>query len=199
MPICLCNGEIIIGDEGDITAKQLAFWHCRYSTAFALGKSRGVVEVEPNSQTLGGYQLDANNDYIHAHGRTCGNWPSDGTTVAKVGFETADDNQGGNETDIIRFQATARWKGDRSHIMHEQSSIADLEIGQAHQWTHFHIALDLSNMTLIREASISVTIAFLRTQSAINKVIVNHLAIAYETRDASMHTPCVKFPIPPIQ
>jgi len=82
-----------------LNATTVIWWYCKYIDAFSasVGAS-GATWTAPSVNSLGGYQLNANTEYLYFNGNVCNNWYGSSDLQLKVRFEINAGSVGANDS-----------------------------------------------------------------------------------------------------
>lgn len=160
------------------------YWH-EYNTdilSLSPGAS-GAILVEPDADTMGGYQLDDDTEYIYFSTYLEADWDDSTRPIIQITFETNTDNTGGGLADVVVLDVLCYHKseGDTACISHNH--VGTTTVGQAAQYTMFIMYLEIESD--VAGMSIGDTITFRinldTVTSDVDDVILNYLEIKYRT------------------
>ena len=171
---------------GKLVCNTSAYWYCKYIDAISVspGGSGATLQL-PTSNTLGGYNLDADGEYLYLNAFVCNNWDGATDPVLWIVYEVDVDNSGGNATDTVEFDVLVYLKGDGETSPKSQTLNVRQQIGQSAQYKRFWASVEIdhddgSNPVDIGDV-ISMRVNFDATSSDITDVIVNFFRFVYKT------------------
>ena len=179
------NGNVLI--EGNLRTKTSKWYYCKYMDAINLAKgASGATQVTPDANTLGGYQFNADDEYLYFNGIICDNWDEASDIEVTVCFEVNVNNIGGNVTDTVEFDLECLYKGVGDVVSKSQTPTGSIVIGQSPQYKRFAVTIlinydKVDNIVQIGDL-FSMRLNFNTTLSEIGDVIINFVRINYKTK-----------------
>lgn len=145
----------------------------------------GATQVVPDSNTLGGYNLDADGEYVYFTGHIHRDWDAASDILIEIHFECDVDNSGGNVGDDAEFDLLCYYKGDGDTTNKTQSPTVGVTVGQSARYKQFEgvvtIDYDLGGNVVDIDDVIAFRLNFDATNSDISDVVVNHITMQYQT------------------
>lgn len=175
--------------EGDFEGVTSKWWSCNYISMLevAAGGS-GATWTAPDADIVGGYQLNADTEYLYFTVRVCPNW--DGASDLRVGlrFEVNVDNTGGADADTVDFQLICYYKGATDIASKTQTLEEPTTVGKSAQYKAFDVVFTIDHdIGGGNDVDISDVISFrlnLETDtSEVDDVIANFAAFAFKTAE----------------
>lgn len=162
-------------------------WYCcKYIDVISVspGGSGSTLTI-PDTNTLGGYQLDASNEYLYSDGRACSNWDTNSNLDVIITFEVNVDNSGGNITDTVDLSLLAYYKGNGDTANKTQTVEIATIVGQSARYKQFisthSIDYDLVSNVVDSNDLISFRINLETDTSEVDNIIVNFIIFRYKT------------------
>ena len=173
----LYMGASYIRVSGDQTG---GYWHEYNIGAIDLSPgASGATQIAPNASSLGGYQLNAINEYLYFSSHVEDDWDSVSDGRFEIYFEVNDDNSGGLITDTVKFQLEVWHKLEGERVCTVYSLSGNTVVGQAEQHDLFDQYIAIGDLRS-REV-ISFRINLNTIQSQVDDVIVNYVEFKYPT------------------
>lgn len=156
------------------------YWH-----EYALGAidlspgASGATLIVPNASSLGGYQLNAINEYLYFNSHVDHDWDGTSDGLFEIFFEVNDDNSGGLVTDTVKFQLEVwhKVKGELTNTVYSLSG--NTVVGQSQQHELFEQEIIIGNL---RETEVLAFRLNINTiQSQVTDIIVNYIEFKYPT------------------
>ena len=174
-------------DSGAIRFTNSIYWtYHKLPASEFIPSSSGATWVDPNANTLGGYNLDADTEYLYINFIMCSDWDAASDAELICWFETDVDNSGGNIGDKVVFDAECYVKDIGDTACLTQSLSEDIIIDQAAQYKLFNftftIDYDNAGAPLSVGSVVTVRLNFDRTNSNITSVIFNRAIFRYKTK-----------------
>lgn len=167
------------------------YWHKYSLPAKSLSPgASGATLTEPNAQTLGGYLLDADNEYLYYAAHIEDDWDELSNILVEIYFETNEDNALGDIADTVDIDITCYNKtpDDGEYIPWVNSFDGTTTIGTVERYALFTQEIEIDSPTCNIETGecIIIRINFDTTNSEIGSIIVNYLEIKYQTSSPAM-------------
>lgn len=195
-PLTIYNGSTVkfrVDKDGDvinagyIRTSQSEWYYEKYMDAINLSPGgSGATQTMPSTNTIGGYQLDADTEYLYFNGILRSNWDGASDIKVDVVFEVNVDNTGGLATDTVDFSLLCYYKGDGETANKTQTPTASVTVGQSAQYKQFTATFTIDWDLTDNVAQVGDTFAFRlnlnTTASEVDNVIVNFVRIYYQTK-----------------
>ncbi|KKM26006.1 hypothetical protein LCGC14_1589210 [marine sediment metagenome] len=180
------NGQNLT-ETGTINASNAVWWREHHYTIFSISPgASGATETAPDSNTLGGWQLNASAETLFYNCHVHEDWSEDSDLEAHVIFEVNVDNTGGNVGDTVDLQLIARMKGDAETAVKTQTLEIATVVGQSAQYKQFEaiFLVDFDSGTDPLDVGDLVTFELnLETDtSEVGDIIVNHVMCRYRSK-----------------
>ena len=184
-------GDVIQRDGSvDFTAVQRCatslyrrYYHLPLA-AFDPGAS-GATWVDPDVNTLGGFQLDAAGEILFAKVDVHADWDAASDLNVELYFEVNIDNTGGLVTDTVDIKAVVYYKGVGELVNKSQVVEVATVVGQSDQYNLFKVelALNYDEVDNVIQAGDAITICMnLETDtSEVDNIIIVDAAFYYNT------------------
>lgn len=143
----------------------------------------GATQIIPTANTLGGYQLNAIDEYLYYTTHIEDDWDTQSDMIFEITFETNVNNAGGNPADVVIFNLLCLHKSEGSAVVHQNTDNGSTTIGTAGQYTLFkqNITLDYITEGYINGDTISYRLNLDTVNSDISNVIVNYVELKYKS------------------
>jgi len=167
------------------------YWHEDAISAMVLSPgTSGATLTEANAQSLGGYMLDANNEYLYYAAHIEDDWDGLSDILVEIYFETNEDNAGGNVADTVDIDIYCYNKtpDDGDYIPNINQFNGSTTIGTVERYMLFtqDILIDAPTCNISPMEIIIVRLNFDTVESEINSIIVNYLEIKYQSTSPAM-------------
>lgn len=181
--------NIFIGEdysfEKELDDGSGGYWHEYRFDVINLSKGgSGATYIIPNSDTLGGYRLDANTEYLYFTAHIEHDWDGFSDGLLDIGFEVGLDNTGGNVDDVVVLTIEHYHKGfgdiTTSPTTHNNSVV----VGQSPEWKFFEMFIDVND--LASEITMAFRISLDTTLSDVDNVILVHIEFKYPTKNPGL-------------
>jgi len=177
---------------GKLTFAELealtSIWnYCEYLPAISLSPGgSGATQITPSINTIGGYRLDAETEYLYFSGRICNPWDEISDIEIQVTFEVNTDNSGGADADTIDLSLLAYYKGSGELINKTQTVETVTVVGKSAQYKQFiatfYIDYDkVDNVVQIGDI-FALRLNLETDTSEVDNVIINFIRIMYKTK-----------------
>lgn len=171
---------------GVVRADSSVWWHIKEIAMYAIDPgASGATATVPSANTVGGYQLDVDTEYLYFQGEMGSDWDAASDPVLTVTFECNVDNSGGNAVDTIDFDLVAYAKGVTDTATKSQSLSGSVTVGACARYTMFSvdIAIDYDDGSNPVSAGdiLNFRLNLDTTDSDVDDVVVNHLDFKYKT------------------
>lgn len=189
----LNNNALIVGDDGKLSASTAVWFHCHYLDSSKVRVAGGPVEVPPDANTLGGWQVDANTELLYFHARVCEDWDGASDLSVFVDFEVNTDNSGGLVTDTVDLRLVCYYKGLGDVVNKTQTLEEAKVVGQSAQYklfnTEFTIDYDAVDNVVEALDRFSFILNLETDTSEVDDIIINHIVGQYRTAKVNREVP----------
>jgi len=174
------------GDFEGVTSK---WWFCHYIDMIEVSPGgSGATWTAPDANTIGGYQLDLETEYLYFSVRVCPNWDAASDLRLGITFEVNVDNTGGLVTDTVDLQLLCYYKGQGDTSSKTQTLEEATVVGQSPQYKTFQTLFTIDyNPGGGNDVEIYDVISFrlnLETDtSEVDNIIANFGAFAFKTAE----------------
>ena len=185
MPLHLFNNSLIVTDNKTLRSSDSVWYHCLYIGPEKLRVAGGPTETDPDSNTLGGWQLNAATEYLYSFGLVCSDWDSNSDILLCVAFEVNVNNEGGNITDTVDLSLTLWYKGLGEVVSKTQTIENSVVVGQSPRYkqfvTTFVIDWDKVDNVFEPEDILALRLNLETDSSEVDDIIVNFMSLKYKT------------------
>jgi len=174
--------------EAPLTFDDSYYWKCQKLTGleFAAGGS-GATWTAPDANTAGGYNLDADAEYVYFGSCVCGDWDAVSDMELIVCWETDVDNSGGNDADEVQIDVEVYMKGESETSTKNQSLSETQIIGKAARYTSYQTTFTIDYDSATDPIEVGDKMAFRlnfdATNSDIADIIVNDAIFRYKSAE----------------
>ncbi len=174
-------------NTGTIRATNAVWWREHHYSIFSISPgSSGATETAPNSNTLGGFQLDAVGEELFFNCHIHPDWSADSDVEAHVAFEVNVNNSGGSSGDTVDLKLVCRLKGEGETAVKTQTLENAVVVGQSAQYKQFEtiflINFDDGSNPVDSGDLISFTLNLETDTSEVDDIIVGHVMCRYRTK-----------------
>jgi len=174
-------------NENGIYASSSPWYYCKYMDAFSLASGgSGATLVTPDNNTLGGYNLDADNEYLYFNAAVCNNWDGASDPIVIIIWEVDVDNTGGGANDSVEIDLQCWFKGDGETSNKSQALSGRTEIGQSARYKQFMTTLTIDyddGSNPVEEGDVfTCRLNFDATNSDISDIVINFVRFAYRCK-----------------
>lgn len=172
------------GDFKGVTSK---WWYCTYIGMIEVSPGgSGATWTAPDANTIGGYRLNAANDYLYFSARVCPNWDAASDIRLGVVFEVNVDNTGGGDADTVDLQLLCYYKGQGDTSSKTQTLEIPVTVGKSPQYKAFSALFTVDYDAVANVVDVYDVLSFrlnLETDtSEVDNVIANFAAFAFKTK-----------------
>jgi hypothetical protein len=156
------------------------YWH-EYSLAaidISPGAS-GATLIAPNASSLGGYQLNAINEYLYFASHIDHDWDGVSNGLIEIFFEVNDDNTGGLVTDTVKIQLEVWHKRDGELTNTVFSLQGNTVVGQSQQHELFEQEITVGDLRELEVVAFRLNLNTI--QSQVTYIIINYVEFKYPT------------------
>jgi len=159
------------------------YWFEYGMPALVLSKGgSGATERPPDGNTLGGYRLDADDEYLYYGLSVSDDWDDVSDLTLRIAFEVNVDNTGGNADDRVVFSVDGYYKSVGDTSSHVCTCPGEVVVGQAERYKMFICELQ---MPMAAEGVVDGDTIILRLnldtlEGDIGSVIVNYVEVTYQ-------------------
>ncbi len=177
-----CNVEDPLPETLYVSSIQRSdgYWHEYNLGAIELSPGgSGATLIAPNISSLGGYRLDAINEYLYFTSHVEEDWDGVGAGNFEIAFEVNVDNTGGLVTDTVRFQLEVWHKlpGELTNTVFSLDGVTT--VGQSDQHELFEQEIEVGNLRAGEVVAFRININTVLSQ--VTTVIVNYVEFKYPT------------------
>lgn len=176
--------------DGVIRTTSAEWYACKYINGFSVDPgASGATFTAPDSDTLGGFNLDADGEFLYFNAKICSDWDGSSDVIIRVFWEVDDaDATGDAVIDVVAYM-----KGDGETSTKSQS-LSDTEdcTGDAQYTQHysdFTIDYDDGSNGLDSGDNLTCKLNFDATSSDISDIIYNYAIILYQTKKVNIEIP----------
>jgi len=171
---------------GVVRADSSVWWHETDIAMYAIDPgASGATATVPDANTIGGYKLDTDTEYLYFQGEACDMWDGASDPVVTIHFECNVDNSGGNAGDTIDFDLVVYMKGVTDTASKSQSLSGSVTVGACAQYTMFSvdIAIDYDDGSNPVDPGdiINMRLNLDTTDGEVDDVVVNHIVFKVKT------------------
>ncbi len=184
------NGQDLIG-TGKIRAAT-SVWHHEhdlFATSLNPGAS-GATRIATNSNTLGGWQLNAAGETLYFEAHMEAEWDAVSDLIINAWWEVNVDNTGGAGGDTVDLKLVVRYKGEGETAIKTQTVEVATIVGASAQYkqfkTSFTIDYDAANNVIDSLDLLSFAINLETDTSEVDDIILNLMELRYATTKPSL-------------
>lgn len=156
------------------------YWHEYAMGAIELSPgASGATLITPNISSLGGYRLDAINEYLYYNSHVEHDWDGVSNGLFEIFFEVNVDNTAGLVTDTVKFQLEVWHKLEGELVNTVYSLQGNTVVGQSDQHELFQQEIVVGNLRSVEVLSFRLNLNTI--QSDVTTVIVNYVEFKYST------------------
>ena len=186
MPQGLNNNALIIEDDGKFASAVSNWWNYRQISALDVSPGgSGATFVPPGANSIGGYQLDADTEYLYFGADVHSDWDGSSNAFIEVFFEVNINNGGGTVNDTVDLQVICRMKGDAEIAVRTQTLEVAKVVGQSPQFKQFTTELEIvyndGGDPLNVDDVIGMRLNLETDTSEVDNIIVNHFEFKYQS------------------
>ncbi len=178
-------------ETGTITAAT-SVWHHEhdlFATSLNPGAS-GATRTAPNSNTLGGWQLDASGETLYFEAHMEAEWDASSDLIINAWWEVNVDNTGGAGGDTVDLRLVVRYKGEGETAIKTQTVEVATTVGASAQYkqfkTSFTIDYDAASNVINSLDLLSFAINLETDTSEVDDIILNLMELRYPTTKPSL-------------
>ena len=156
------------------------YWHEYALGAIELSPgASGATLIVPNASSLGGYRLDAINEYLYFNSHIEDDWDGVSDGIFEIYFEVNEDNTAGLVTDTVKFQLEV-WHKLHGELTNTVFSLqGNTVVGQSQQHELFEQQITIGNLRMNEVIAFRLNLNTI--QSQVVNVIVNYVELKYPT------------------
>lgn len=174
--------SITFGDS--LRASTSIWWYCKHVDGINMSEGGSGPTIQlPNDNTLGGWNLTRDIEFLYFNGEICNNWDAASDLEVEIRWEL---NSPGGENDSVFFDLKSWYKGDTEDTTKYQTSTEGESVDGDLQYemfsTTFTIDYDLAD-NIIQEGDIlSFRLNLNTTASDVDDVFLNFATFRYKTK-----------------
>ncbi len=176
---------------GTITASS-SLWHHEhdlFATSLNPGAS-GATRVAPDSNTIGGWQLNAAGETLYFEAHMEVEWDAASDLIVNAWWEVNVDNTGGAGGDTVDLQLVVRYKGEGDAAIKTQTVEVATTVGASARYkqfrTTFTIDHDAASNVIDSLDLLSFALNLETDTSEVDDIIVNLMELRYATTKPSL-------------
>ena len=178
--------QLKITADGHIRAGSSEWYKTEHLGAIDLSPGgSGAVQVTPDANTLGGYNLDADGEYLYFTTHVHEDWDGASDILLDIHFECDVNNGGGLVTDDAEFDLLCYYKEAGETVNKTQTPTVVIVVGQSARYKLFEATItidyDLGGNVVDAGDIIAMRINFDASNSDIADVVLTHLTFKYQT------------------
>jgi len=171
---------------GAYQATSSVYWHCKYLDPYSISAGgSGATLVTADANTLGGYNLDDDTEYLYFHAKICNDWDASTDLKVYIVFEVNVDNTSGDPADTVDLSLLLYYKGSGETSNKTQTVEVATTVGQSAQYkqfvAEFTIDHDLVSNVIDIDDIISFRLNLETDTSEVDNIIINFITIRYQT------------------
>ena len=152
----------------------------------------GATWVDADANTLAGWKLDANTEYLDFDSDIHADWDGASNPTVEIKYTVNVDNTGGTGADTVDFQLVAYYKGFGDNATKSQTISSSDTVGASDQYKQFHheIEVDWDYADNVLEVGdvISFVLSLATGTSDIDDITVNEVSFYYPTTHVGIET-----------
>ena len=183
--------NVALINTGTITAGT-SVWHHEhdlFATSLNPGAS-GATRTAPNSNTIGGWQLNAAGETLYFEAHMEVEWDASSDLIVNAWWEVNVDNTGGTATDTVDLRLVVRYKGEGDTAIKTQTVEVATTVGASAQYKQFQTAFtidyDAASNVIDSLDLLSFTINLETDTSEVDDIILNLMELRYATTKPSL-------------
>lgn len=185
MSINLYNNKVIINDDGEVELDVPIYWHYNYIDISQAVVS-GTTYQAPDGNSLGGYRLDRDVEYIYFNSKVFTDWDGASDLEVVVFWELNADNSGGGVDDTVDLKLSCDMKGVGEITPKNQTSEEVTIVGQSLRYKQFEttFVLDYNDGSNPVDADdlMSFVLNLETDTSEVDDIIINFVIFRYKTK-----------------
>lgn len=156
------------------------YWHEYNIDAVVVSKgASGATLVVADNVTLGGYRLDAIDEYLYVKSHVEDDWDGATPALLEINFETNINNAGGNDDDVVAFTVDCYHKIEGGSTLNHAVHSGNVTVGKAARYTLAKVDMHISDIAIDQISSFRINLDI--PTSDIDDVIVTYIEIKYQT------------------
>ncbi len=187
------NGQNLTG-TGTIRAGS-SVWdheHDLFATSLDPGAS-GATRIVPDSNTLGGWQLNAAGETLYFEAHVEAEWDAVSDLRTNIWFEVNVDNSGGSAGDTVDLKLVIRYKGEGDTVIKTQTVEVATVVGASARYKQFKAAFTIDFDAIDNVIDVLDVLSFalnLETDtSEVDDIVIQLVELRYKTTKPSIETP----------
>ena len=181
------NGYIDKVYSKAVPSYDTSLWYrANHIPAFALSPgASGATFVPPSSDSLGGWNLDAANEYLYSGDSVTSMWDGASDLSFRVTFEVNVDNTGGADADTVDLQLICYYKGHDEIVCKMQTLEEAKTVGKSARYKRFTTAFTIdwdaaSNIVEVGD-KMHFRLNLEVDTSEVDDIIINTIMFRYKT------------------
>jgi hypothetical protein len=156
------------------------YWHEYNFDVYEISPgSSGATFIAPNVSSLGGWQFNGITEYLFFSAHIEDDYDELTNGILEVSFEVNDDNSGGNDTDVVKFQLEVWHKIEGENGCTVESLTGSTVVGKATQHDLFIQDITIPNLRLGENISFRINLDTITGD--VTDVIINYMELKYQT------------------
>ena len=184
------NGQNLTS-TGTVTAST-SVWHHEhdlFATSLNPGAS-GATRTAPDSNTIGGWQLDASGETLYFEAHMEVEWDAASDLIVNAWWEVNVDNTGGAGGDTVDLQLVVRYKGEGDTAIKTQTVEVATTVGASARYKQFRmtfvIDFDATDNVIDSLDVLSFALNLETDTSEVDDIILNLMELRYATTKPSL-------------
>lgn len=186
-----------LDEGGNITipttlrSDRSVWWHEHdlFATSLSQGAS-GATEIAPDSNTIGGWQLNASGETLYYGAHIEQDWDRVSDIQVNVWFEVNVDNTTGNSGDTVDIKIVVRYKGEGDTAIKSQTLEVATTVGASARYKQFKATFTVDFDSGGNVVDVLDVVAFalnLETDtSEVDDIIINLVELRYKLNHPSL-------------
>ncbi|KKL98329.1 hypothetical protein LCGC14_1825540 [marine sediment metagenome] len=192
--------DFYISEDGkvtipDVLRSNMSVWdheHDLFATSLDPGAS-GATRIVPDSNTLGGWQLNAAGETLYFEAHVEAEWDAVSDLRANIWFEVNVDNSGGSAGDTVDLKLVIRYKGEGDTAIKTQTVEVATVVGASARYKQFKAAFAIDFDAIDNVIDVLDVLSFalnLETDtSEVDDIVIQLVELRYKTTKPSLETP----------
>lgn len=178
------TAEHFYGEKSDGSA---LYWHHHQMSATEVSPgASGATFVPPGANTIGGYELDVNDEFLYMSAHIGSDWVGEDDIQVRVNFECNVNNTGGADTDTVDLKLVLYYKGHDETANKTQTLEEHVVVGKSAQYKRhvvvFTVDWDASGNICEKGDKFGLILNLETDTSEVDNVIINTINWRYKTK-----------------